>query len=363
MPPSLEAPLTTSKTGIPPFPLRQTITTPTSSHGRGDWGLKRNLPLRTKVKTISYDQLDNMEHFTTFESAERETQFVRKWQEMDVALVQRGEFSTLAVMKCTAFDEGDNGETARHSAAGEIRWRYKGPWLKTMSRSQLREYIKNDIVPRRDEFYRFVKKRKAERTGAPYDENAPISPTDEDILELRSDLLQLQSAVIAFLDLPQAGEPLKLHPSAGLYYTLSNTQMVNDPEVGPQTPPRPAPARFVNSTKVAGNTPSLAAVGGVIATVTDARLQAKSWDRFIPTEAFPETATVAADGRIIMEVRTTPQASSSATYGMGIQKLKQDGTDWRSITSAPLTRGEMEKQNKTTEDILSLLDFPDRAGR
>lgn len=67
-----------------PAPHRPGHHHPASSHARGNWGLKRDLPTKTRYPFLRYTALDTLEHFTTYESASDDVLTLKKWQEMDV---------------------------------------------------------------------------------------------------------------------------------------------------------------------------------------------------------------------------------------------------------------------------------------
>lgn len=62
-----------SDTASLPYPTQQAIATTPAALGRGDWGLKRPLPLKSTTKTSTpiyrINALDTREHITDFESA------------------------------------------------------------------------------------------------------------------------------------------------------------------------------------------------------------------------------------------------------------------------------------------------------
>ncbi|EMR08147.1 hypothetical protein PNEG_03584 [Pneumocystis murina B123] len=67
------------------YPTHQIIRSPSSSHFRGNWGLKRDLP-QVKSSYISIDSLDTLEHQTPFESGNSEFNFLERWKEMRIHL-------------------------------------------------------------------------------------------------------------------------------------------------------------------------------------------------------------------------------------------------------------------------------------
>lgn len=64
-------------------PLSPSIRTSRASQAIGDWGLKRNLP-RLKMENITISDIDTQEHQTPFNSGNRFTKVVERWQEMGI---------------------------------------------------------------------------------------------------------------------------------------------------------------------------------------------------------------------------------------------------------------------------------------
>ncbi|KAK5307335.1 hypothetical protein LTR99_000306 [Exophiala xenobiotica] len=99
LPPSLSLPLTEpssepvafSDTATTPYPLRAALETPASSLNRGDWGLKRSLPVKTTTSsgtpTIRIQRgIDTPEHVADFESAADHVITLRKFQELNLRM-------------------------------------------------------------------------------------------------------------------------------------------------------------------------------------------------------------------------------------------------------------------------------------
>jgi len=296
-----------------PYPTLQAITTPRSSAFRGDWGLKRDLPLSTSAKTMymRYGKLDTIEHMTTFESAHDDVYTLRKWQELDVALyppVSEHDYD----MDFRSFDP-------RNTVFDEVKpeaykWRYKGPFVKGMAPKDLREYIKKEVVPRKDEFRDFVVKRqridKVQRkyimdgqmvSHAQVEEEAEALPTEDvDMMKIRSDHPYLERLVIDFLDIP-INKPPSTHPSAGLHYTRSNAYAHNDPELGPQQLRKEVPGRRLGWHSITGQA---AGIGGVVSTVqrNSTRTIPRNDDRFVIYKYRPVKAGIDSKGKIQLAV-------------------------------------------------------------
>ena len=320
-----------------PYPTLQAITTTRSSAHRGDWGLKRGLPLRASHKTtyLRYRDLDTIEHMTTFESAHDDVLTLKKWQEMDIPLMKgesMGEYTLGATPadrigyfnhKTTVFD-------GREAKSENYKWRYKGPYIAGMSEKELREYIKKSILPRKDEFCAYVKERqnvdmlkqKYSYSGASSEvyktqaeierEAALMGEKEVDMMALRDDPSRLERLVIEFLDIPTT-RPYQTHTSAGLHYTRSYAYAHNDPEEGPQRPKQGIPSRRLNHLGSAG---MLVGVGGVVARLNHTFGRFRPEDRFQVHKVRPlKGASINSGGRIVLDVE---QATQQPDYYGGV---------------------------------------------
>lgn len=343
-----------------PYPTVQAITTPRSSAFRGEWGLKRDLPLKTSLKTtyMRYNDLDTIEHMTTFESAHDDVYTVKKWQEMGVALgadlLIPGEHSNSNFSISTVFDHPTKPET--------YKWRYKGPHVGKMAPTELREYILTSILPRKAEFREFVAARQkvdkikrslVKRGLEPTDENiAEVAENTEDVtevdmLDLRGDRSYLERLVTEFLDLP-SDEVHQTHPSAGLYYTRSKAHAANDAEFGPQAEPKIVSGRNLGFQPTAGE---LAGVGGIVAVTTKGygAIRNKA-DRFTVHQYIPRKAYIDIKGRIILkvdEVLSGPDAMQSRDHWNPFTASGTRVAD--SLRDSPSGR-------KNTEEVLQMLE-------
>ncbi|KAF8242999.1 hypothetical protein K440DRAFT_513862, partial [Wilcoxina mikolae CBS 423.85] len=307
-----------------PYPTLQAITTTRSSAHRGDWGLKRGLPLKTSQKSmyVRYQDLDTIEHMTTFESAHDDVYTVKKWQEMDIPIIKDSEFGDYSLeprsyfqYKCTVFDDEVKTES--------YKWRFKGPYVPGMGDKELREYIKKSILPRRQEFHDYIVKRQnidqlrrkyAERNATisqqQLEEEAAAMPVKGvDIMALRADPSYLEKLVTDFLDIP-VNKPHRTHTSAGLHYIRSNAYANNDPEAGPQQQKKELLGRQMN---FQGSSGCLVGIGGIIAR---SGRRTKSEDRFVVIKYRPlKGASINAGGRIMLDVEQVVQQPDF--YGRG----------------------------------------------
>ncbi|KAJ4423693.1 hypothetical protein N0V82_001579 [Gnomoniopsis sp. IMI 355080] len=296
------------ETATQPFPTLQTVTTPEKFRQRGDWGFKRNFPLRaTATSSTPYlrvKQVDSIEHVTDFSSAADHSLTLEKWQELNMAISlphakhertdarsgrEHEELKSVFEDKYdfTAIDE----EKIRQ--AGHRRWKYKGPWLANLSEGEFQAFLKKQVRGRRAEFREFLRVQMAADQNAEARQRAmdqgkneeftgvrPEDISDKDILEFlrksRNHRLDLFNYVSKFLDLApcepeeekltldylgdlapgetrtfdaqnpyaKSGPPIT-HPSAGLSYLRSNSYLENHPVYGPQQKHRPAQGRIL----------------------------------------------------------------------------------------------------------------------
>ncbi|KAB2578891.1 uncharacterized protein LTHEOB_4426 [Lasiodiplodia theobromae] len=315
-----------SETATQPFPTRQAIATPPSSLGRGDWGLKRPLPLRETTRssapTMRVYEIDTINLFTDFESAGDHVRTLEKWQEMNIPLTLSPEARMTASGKqaigASVFHERfDNTQlTPEARQKGHSKWKFKGPYMAGMTEGQFKAYLESQIRRNKDAFKEHLRKyfderaftdalAKARDAGVPQ-ESLPREETfqfsEEDfehvvkVLRENTTLSSEMSGLIRdFFDLPgvhadplpadalqgTAGElllehmrnkaakgPPSTHPSAGLSYLRSSAFLNNHPILGPQASREPIEARLLvgRQTNQRASQPK-AGVGGVVADV------------------------------------------------------------------------------------------------
>ena len=183
-----------------PYPTHQAIATTKSSLSRGDWGLKRPLPTRSRLLQTSnpvlrVTQLDTIEHVTDFDSAADHVRSRQKFEEMGVPMMKgmpqmrerdissanpNGAFEirddTTSYDTDLGLDEaglylqalkkssGKNQRTAPENfkpfspppvdaaVHNARRWKHDGPWLPGMDASSYLSYLTTQISHRRKEF-------------------------------------------------------------------------------------------------------------------------------------------------------------------------------------------------------------------
>ena len=291
-----------SDTATLPHPTRAAIQTTESSLGRGDWGFKRPLPLksttRTSTPTIHIDNVDSIDHITDFSSAADHVLTLRKWQEMGTPLSMAEEkMGNVSAQQAryppSVFESKYDNTFQDESDPSKQRWKYKGPWLAGKTEGEFRQYVEKNVKTRRLDFKRFLRQRLAEErtiarrreateNGEDTEGAEPVTVSHEDVEDytrgLRNDEYKLHKLVEEYLDLPRdrgsatssyyKKGPPTTHPSAGLSYLRTGSHTYNHPLLGPQEEPAPIQARVVRPQTMANNTKydrALIGVGGVVA--------------------------------------------------------------------------------------------------
>jgi hypothetical protein len=192
-----------SETATLPYPTHQAITTTKSSLARGDWGLKRPLPARSRLVQVSdpvlrVTQLDTIEHVTDFDSAADHVRTRQKWEQLAVPMMKGmtqmreydlsnvppgGAFEVrddttsydtdlgldeaglyLKVLRESAHRNGKNGKRFKPFTPPPVdadvhnskRWKHDGPWLPGMNAEDFTEYISKEVLKRRTEFNSYL---------------------------------------------------------------------------------------------------------------------------------------------------------------------------------------------------------------
>ena len=291
-----------SDTATLPYPTHAAIQTTEASLGRGDWGLKRPLPLksttRTSTPTIHIDNVDSIDHITDFSSAADHVLTLRKWQDMGTPLSMPVERSSNLPLRPgyyarSVFESKHDNTYQDPSDPSKQRWKYRGPWLAGKTEGEFTHYMEKNVKTRRLDFKRFLRERleheKAvarRREGTKSDEvlERPdsVAKLEEDVdayaRRLRKEEHKLHGLIEEYLDLPRDRAsattrydkkgPPTTHPSAGLSYLRTGSHTFNHPLLGPQEEPAPVQARVIRPQTTAGDVKydrALLGIGGVIA--------------------------------------------------------------------------------------------------
>lgn len=291
-----------SDTATLPYPTHAAIETTESSLGRGDWGLKRPLPLkstiRTSTPTIRIENVDSIDHITDFSSAADHVLTLRKWQELGTPLSMPEEKTKKASAQKehhprSVFESQHDNTYQDDSDPSKKRWKYRGPWLAGKTEGEFRRYVEKDVRRQRLGFKRFLRerlveeravarRREATESGDGFDGPDSVVVSEEDVevyaRRLRNDEHELHKLVEEYLDLPRdrgaatisydKKGPPTTHPSAGLSYLRTGSHTYNHPLLGPQEEPAPVQARVIRPQTTASNAKhdrALIGVGGVVA--------------------------------------------------------------------------------------------------
>ncbi|KAK5661261.1 hypothetical protein OQA88_11155 [Cercophora sp. LCS_1] len=277
------------------YPTHQVLTTTNAMRRRGDWGLKRALPLKKTTKSthamVRVIEMDSMEGITDYWAASDHGITLRKFQELNlpVTIPRPGRLNRpdINLPAKSSFEE-DTDFTAVNpvdrAALRDKRWKFTGPWLAGMAHGEFVRWLEKTVRPKRPEFREFLKQKlvedahkiaaqEAQDKGEPEPVMADAASVSEEqvinyIRKLRDNKGALYDMVGQFLDLapvqppttnPSLGIPTPLatpsayaergppvtHPSAGLSYLRTSSFMENHPFYGPQKSHKPVETRVV----------------------------------------------------------------------------------------------------------------------
>jgi hypothetical protein len=182
-----------SDTATLPHPIQQAIVTTPSGLARGDWGLKRQLPLKSTTNTSTplfrINAVDTREHITDYDSASDLTLTLNKVQELRLPvtdLAPRGRKSREGA-RLSAFEPdmdntdpeaklakqdwqrkvGKEGarETVKDDEEGgpTTRWKFKGPWVAGMTQGDFDAWVTKELKKRKPEFMAFLREHRAQQ--------------------------------------------------------------------------------------------------------------------------------------------------------------------------------------------------------
>jgi hypothetical protein len=240
-----------SDTATLPYPISAAIETPLYSLNRGDWGLKRPLPLKSTTKTGSpviriQGGIDTREHIADFESAADHALTLRKWQDLHLPVskpvtsswrqhdIGRNIFdpsfdntasapnpaqdTRLQNSFSTKAQEPELRRGKRPSTAPK-RWKHEGPWLAGMTGMAFEAYLKRSVRRRKEDFREKVKAhliadRTEKQRRQAMDEGEGLGSAPEEVKvteqEITDHLRLLRSKpeifgpmIAEFLDLPE----------------------------------------------------------------------------------------------------------------------------------------------------------------
>ncbi|KAL6248727.1 hypothetical protein RBB50_003789 [Rhinocladiella similis] len=133
-------PVVSSDTATTPYPLRAALETPRSTLFKGDWGLKRALPVSTTTKSGTptvriLRGIDTPEHVADFESAADHVLTLRKYQELNLRVTLPATRDKRHYERTSAFDP-EIDHTAEvpltlNRKSGPVSWLDKSPAERT----------------------------------------------------------------------------------------------------------------------------------------------------------------------------------------------------------------------------------------
>ena len=343
-----------SDTATLPYPIHATIETTPSSLSRGDWGLKRPLPLKSTTSTstplVRVSAIDSIDHITDFSSAADHTLTLYKWQEMAVSISvnqpRRTTFEDTGSFnraKISVFEQDRNptDPSTPGPTNATHRWKFRGPWLAGKTEGEFQIYVEKEIKRRRSEFIAFLAQWLRNRhvdKGKPdtvhpretrvEERTIPDEELQSEIIKLRKDPAQLWPLIWEFLDLPGEAPtdkvarsinealdegPPTTHPSAGLCYLRTDSHVYNHPILGPVISPPPVISRVLtHQGGILNQNKTTLGVAGVVAIPSNhggsAREDAKHYaalPKFDPeleggakTYVQPQEASIDSRGRI-----------------------------------------------------------------
>ncbi|KAI4148047.1 MAG: hypothetical protein L6R39_002906 [Caloplaca ligustica] len=360
-------PVSESDTSTLPHPTRAAIETTQSSLSRGDWGLKRPLPLKsttnTSSPTIRIEDVESIDHITDFESAADHTLTLQKWQEIGMSIsmpvkqkgpfIGEGNLNTRRTPATSVFEKlYDNTETQNDRSSAQ-RWKFKGPWLAGKTEGEFDQYLEKNVKRRKLQFRDFVRdrltkarsfdqRREAQENGQDFEDHVDVSERDVDLAlkQLRRDEVRLQMLVEEFLDLPVAVDsnltegtsafvmdadcgPPSTHLSAGLSYLRTGSHMTNHPVLGPMEEEPPVQARVLRPQfiGVVKHHTALLGIGGIAADDSTKKTFSKSSREVPGIQRFepdieggpkiwvrPDRASIDVHGKVKMHIlRVDPQ--------------------------------------------------------
>lgn len=402
-----------SDTATTQYPTQATIVTTQSARSRGDWGLKRPLPLRSTTKTstpvVRVHAVDSPQHITDFSSASDHVLTLQKWRELNLSLSTLSTFKTRqpnthpkeSISRTSVFEsEVDRTlEEPRMTSQADAgrRWKFAGPWLAGQTQGEFERYLGRRVRARRREFKEFLRqylksgkvadgRHVAREAGRVDGDASAVEVSDQEVeaklKSLRQDplLVELDKLVRSFLDLPtlpdSSGEnaaydetgPPKTHPSGGLSYLRTHAVLSNHPLLGPQAKSAPVEARILTprqSTSGHGSTAKLGVAGVVTDDTTHVTFNEsangqhsglKTWDTTTSgggkTWVHPNRAAIDAHGQIKLLFEMTESGIVDIYKGQS----KGDGAEGGTRPSIPAS------ERRSEADIISSLPSTSKRG-
>lgn len=165
----------TSDFASSPYPTQQVIIAPNHQRKRGEWGLKRALPVKTTraAHGVHIHEIDTRDQVTDFSSATTQAKALLKLQELELCLTRSAKLeqaSTVTKIQTSirpnAFerDHDYTGRYAEHYTSTRepkywlaSRWRKRGPNLREMHEADFQDFLQTEIPGRAEEFVAMLK--------------------------------------------------------------------------------------------------------------------------------------------------------------------------------------------------------------
>jgi len=199
------------------YPTHQVLTSFNAAHRRGEWGLKRRLP-PVKDSHIVVPEIDTQETLTPFNFATEKPRFVRMMKEIGVR------FEVPNVVPPMQYRMAMRLSRRPKSPLGHLHVQWNrtlgnetGPNIMHLSQKEFDKLL-DKLRNRQQDWESMVQE---------YDQNPADPSSDRKIRNLYG--TEAKSIISAYLDLPTHSPVYKIHPTAGLTYSVKG-YMPSTPE-------------------------------------------------------------------------------------------------------------------------------------
>jgi hypothetical protein len=165
----------TSEYATSPYPTQQVIITPNHQRKRGEWGLKRALPVRTTsvAHGVHINEIDTRDQVTDFSSATSHAKALLKLQELELCLTRSAKLEQDRTVTKIQTSTRPNAFEADHDYTGlyaehykstrdprywlASRWRKRGPNLREMQEADFQQFVQKEVPRKAEEFVAMLK--------------------------------------------------------------------------------------------------------------------------------------------------------------------------------------------------------------
>ncbi|KTW29636.1 uncharacterized protein T551_02252 [Pneumocystis jirovecii RU7] len=195
------------------YPTHQIIKSPPSSHFRGNWGLKRDMP-QIRASYISIDSLDTLQHQTPFESGNNKFNFLQRWKEMRIHLY------TTKLINNNKKEEKDLKNTLKTpiSPFVPVKISKKNALHKNISDMSFKEFKKyiQKLKAKKEHFIQFVIQQQKESL---FEYQQTKLPHFSKSIGLQKTYFLINKYIGDFLNIPENNQKVqKTLPNSGLDY-------------------------------------------------------------------------------------------------------------------------------------------------